>query len=422
LFVDKDGNEVDWIVGYGPPPDRFLEMVKKALAGEETYKTLAALYAKEPANVEVLFKLGRKYSSRRTPEMVAKAKELFEKVIALDPDGKAGSYTDEFLKVRIPYTQGAEFQLGQTAVFGRKSDPAPLRAFIAKYPQGPLVKQAYSYLAYYFGNQATKEDAAKFFEEYTSKFPDDKDALGAYVQRIIRDGEPLEKGIALAEKLKGLAGYPEHASYQQNLAQLYVRKGDPAKAEEEYGKDFIEDYLSSAVGALTSYANFWVQQGKNLESAEAMADLVAGTAKLKEVPSYYLSQISGVYVRLDKIDKALAVYGPEFAKKNWGDQGPLVSYASYWNRQGKNLDDALAAAQRSVDLTPDYYNFNVLGQLLFKLKRYDEALKAAEKAVELVKPMAAKYEGFPTQPYESLVKQIKDAMAKDKGGEVKKRV
>ena len=50
-------------------------------------------------------------------------------------------------------------------------------------------------------------------------------------------------------------------------------------------------------------------------------------------------------------------------------------------------------------------------QVLFKLKKYPEALKAAEKAVELVKPMAVKYEGFPIQQYENLVKQIKDAMA-----------
>ena len=352
--------------------------------------------------------------------MEKRSKELFQKVITLDPEGQKGSYTYDDLKATVPYTQAAEFALGQLASFGLKADPAPLQAFIKKYPASPLLKQAYFYLAYYFGNQATKEDAAKFFEEYTTKFPDDKNALGSYVQRIVRDGDPLDKGIAMAEKLKEMAGNPQHPSYQQNLAQLYVRKGDAAKAEEEYGKDFVDDYISSAVAALTSYANFWVQQGKNLESAEAVADLVAGTAKLKEVPSYYLSQVSGVYVRLEKIDKALAVYGPEFAKKRWGDQGALASYAAYWNRQGKNLDSALEAAQRSVELTSDYYNNNVLGQVLFKLKRYDEALKAAEKAVELVKPMTVKYEGFPTQQYESLVKQIKEAMAKDKGVEVKK--
>ena len=36
LFVDKNGKEVNWIVGYGPPADKFLEKVKKSLAGIDT--------------------------------------------------------------------------------------------------------------------------------------------------------------------------------------------------------------------------------------------------------------------------------------------------------------------------------------------------------------------------------------------------
>jgi len=216
---------------------------------------------------------------------------------------------------------------------------------------------------------------------------------------------------------KEIAGYPQNPDVQQNLAQLYVLKGAPAKAEEEFGKDFIDGYVSNAVYALTGYANFWLEQNKNLDSVEAMADLAA---KLRPDQWYTLAQVAGIYAKLGKTDKALAVYGPEFAKKNWGDQGTLSSYASFWSKQGTNLDNALAAAKKSVELTPDYYNNNVLGQLLFKLKKYDEALKAAEKAVELVRPMAVKYEGFPVQQYEKLVKDIKDAMAKEKGAEVKK--
>jgi len=349
--------------------------------------------------------------------MEAKSKELYQKVIALDPEGKLGSHTYEYFKATVTYTQAAEFELGQAASQGRKPDPAPLQAFIKKYPDGQLVKGAYTYLGYYYGYQASKEDAGKFFEEYTAKYPDDKNALGSYVERIIRDKEPVDKGIALAEKLKETAGYPENPDYQQNLAQLYVLKGDPAKAEEEYGKDFIDGYVSNAVYALTGYANFWLEQNKNLESVEAMADLAA---KLKPDQWYTLAQVAGIYAKLSKTDKALAVYGPEFAKKNWGDQGALSSYASFWNKQETNLDNALAAAKKSVELTSDYYNNYVLGQLLFKLKKYDEALKAAEKAVELVRPMAVKYEGFPVQQYEKLVKDIKDAMAKEKGAEVKK--
>ena len=205
------------------------------------------------------------------------------------------------------------------------------------------------------------------------------------------------------------------------MAQLYVLKGDPAKADEEFGKDYIDGYLSSSLSALTGYANFWVEQGKNLESVEAMADLVADlVVKVKPDQWYTLAQVAGIYGKLNKTDKALAVYGPEFAKKNWGDDGILSSYAAFWQRQGTNLDDAAAAAKKSVELAPDYWNNNILGQILFKQKKYAEALKAAEKAVELVKPMAVKYEGFPVQQYEKLVKDIKDAMAKEKGGEVKK--
>jgi tetratricopeptide (TPR) repeat protein len=349
--------------------------------------------------------------------MEAKSKELYQKVIALDPEGKTGSYTYEYLKASVPYTQAAEFELGQSSAFGRKPDPAPLQAFIKKYPESKLVKTAYSYLANYYRYQASKEDAGKFFEEYTTKFPEDKAALNAYVERIVRDKEPVDQGIVLAEKLKEIAGYPQNPEYQQKLAQLYVLKEDPAKAEEEYGNDFIDGYVSNTVYALTGYANFWLEQNKNLESVEAMADLAV---KLKPDQSYMLAQVAGIYAKLNKSDKALAVYGPEFAKKNWGDQGILSSYAAFWNKEAKNLDDALAAAKRSVELAPDYYNNNILGQILFKQKKYAEALKAAEKSVELVKPMAVKYEGYPIQQYEKLVKDIKDAMVKEKGAEVKK--
>jgi len=394
-----------------------LEKVQKSVSGGDTYLALSERYAKEPANIEVVFKLADKCGSRYSPEMEARSKELYEKVIALDPDGKLGSHTYEYYKATVPYTQAAEFELGQAAAQGRKPDPAPLQAFIKKYSESKLVKGAYTNLGYYYGYQASKEDAGKFFEEYTSKFPEDKTALSGYVERIVRDKEPVDKGITFAEKLKEIAGYPQNPEYQSNLAQLYVLKGDPAKAEEEYGKDFIDGYVSNAVYALTGYANFWIGQNKNLESVEAMAELAA---KLKPDQSNTLSQVAGIYTKLKKTDKALAIYGPEFAKKNWGDQGILAGYASFWNRQEMNLDDALAAAKKSVELAPDYYNNNVLGQILFKQKKYAEALKAAEKSVELVKPLAVKYEGFPVGQYEKLVKDIKDAMAKEKGAEVKK--
>lgn len=331
----------------------------------------------------------------------------------MDLGGRTASFYDEDLKASVTYVEASEFQLAQETAMGRKPDPAPLRAFIAKYPASPYVKNAYSYLGYYYGQMASKEDAGAFFEEWTKKYPDNKNALSSYVQRIIRDKDPVDKGLKLAEKLKELAGYPENPDYQEALANLYILKEEPDKAGEEYGKDFIDGYLQNAFFALTGYASFWLDQDKNLASVEETADIAAAfLAAKKDANAYFFGQVAGLYNRLKKTDKALAVYGPGFAKAHWDEQGTLASYASFWNRQGANLDDALAAARRSVALKSDYFNNFALAQILFKLKNYPEALTAAEKAVELAKPMAAKYEGFTTAQYDNLVKQIKEAMAK----------
>jgi tetratricopeptide (TPR) repeat protein len=331
----------------------------------------------------------------------------------MDAGGQTGSYYDEYRKATVPYVEAAEFALGQTAARGRKPDAAPLRSFIAKRPTSVLVKDAYDSLSYYYGYQAPKEDAAKFFDEAIAKYPDNKSLVSSYLERIVRDKEPVDKGIALAEKLKEKVGYPRDPDVQQNLAQLYALKGDPDKAAEEYGKDFADGYVSNAVFALTAYGSFWIEQGKNLESVEEMADIAAAAVGAKKnTPSYYLTQVAAIYSKLDKTAKALALYGPDLAKKSWDDQSALYSYAAFWSREGKNLDSAVEAARRSVELKAEYYSCFLLGQMLFKMKRYDEALKAAEKAVELAKPMAAKYEGFTTAQYENLVKQIKEAMVK----------
>jgi predicted Zn-dependent protease len=409
LLVDKTGKEIDWRVGYGPPPDRVLEWLKKALAGTDTYADLSARYAEDPNNADVVFKLAAKTAERGTPELESESKELYQKILTMDLQGQTASYYDEDYKATIPYVEAAQFALAQTTVFGRKPDPAPMMKFVQDHPKSPMTKYGYRYLSYYYGQVATQEQADKFFEEYNARFPGDRDALAAYVERIIKDKAPVDKGITLAEKLKEMAGYPRNPAFEQYLADLYILKGDQAKADEEYGKDFLDSFVSTTYYGLISFANFWTDQGRNLESAEAAADLAL---KVRPNDWFVYSQVAGVYGKVNKLDKALAVFGPDFVKKFGNEQAALSNYATFWTNAGTNLESALEAARRSVELTPDYYNYFALGQTLFKMKRYGEALRAAEKAVELAKPMATKYEGFSVQRYEKLVKDIQAATAK----------
>jgi len=135
-------------------------------------------------------------------------------------------------------------------------------------------------------------------------------------------------------------------------------------------------------GLVFDHAGFWTQNNTNLDSALAMVETAL---KLQPGNSYFLSQAAAVNMKAGREAKALELYGPAFAKKNETDATALYSYAGFWARQGKNLDDALVAAKKAVDRMPGvYYIWAALSLVHEKMKNYPEAIKAKEKALELV--------------------------------------
>jgi tetratricopeptide (TPR) repeat protein len=361
MILEPDGTEVDWFVGYSPPPEKYQEQVDRALQGIETFQSLSAQFENEPKNVEIIFKLAGKYSRRNKPE---KAADLYKQVIAIDPEGRQG--TTEFNNEKVTYTQNAEFNLGTTAMSSRPPDLAPLQAFVKKYSGGVLVKEAYSRMSAYYGRTAPKEDAAKFYEEYTARFPQDADSYAAWVSRIILDKEPLDKGISLAQKAIDLtrktlptAKEMPRVNPYQSLAQLYLLKGDKVKAAET-----ADEMIKFAAG---------------LPSPSGPMSGTAMSPVLMAAPT-----AARVYVEAGYPDKALATYGPEFMKKIMENSAMLGRYAQFWSGQAQNLESALEAAKKAIALTPDSYSsWNTMGQIYLKQKNYDEALKAAEKALSL---------------------------------------
>jgi len=348
MLLDPDGSEVDWLLGYAPPPEKFQEQLQGSLDGVETFKVLSAAYAKDPNDIAAIFKLGVKYGRRYQLDQAA---IFYNKVLALDPDGTKG--TTDFDGEMVPFTQYAEYNLGLAALTGRPPDQAPMLAFIKKYPTGKIVREAYGRLGdSYFRRQAPKEDAAKFYAEFTDRFPEDPEALDAWMSRIIADQGPFDLGIELGQKALGLMAGTPRPRITLNLAQIYQLNGDKAKA---------------------------------VETAELAVRQAAGT---EAGPNFIVPMAANVFWRADAKEKALAVYGPAFAKTAWDDPGPLVRYASFWSaQQGANRESALEAARRAVELQPNLVSaWGVLSDLHLAAKDYAEALKAAEKALELAAP------------------------------------
>jgi tetratricopeptide (TPR) repeat protein len=84
------------------------------------------------------------------------------------------------------------------------------------------------------------------------------------------------------------------------------------------------------------------------------------------------------------MDRALEFFGPKYVAKNITDANRLYTYASFWAGEGKNLESALTAATKVVELSPATpYYWGGLATVHQKLKHYDEAIAAGEKAFEL---------------------------------------
>ena len=364
VLFDPDGSMVDWHVGYDPPAEKYLEQIEKSLKGIDTFKSLSDQYAKDPENLDVIFKLAGKQNDLYRTE---KAAELYKQIVALDPEGKGGM--TEYgggrgeAPEKVSYTQYAEFNIGTAALSSRPPDPAALQAFIKKYPEGLIVRDSYQRLSgVYYQRTASKEEAAKFYEEFAGRFPKLISPLTAWVQRILQDKEPVDKGIELALKaieMQKAAPRPTGAAAERampmipgasmslNLGRLYGLKGDKAKA---------------------------------VETIDAAAKDAGDNARM-------LPSIAQAYIDIGAEDKALALYGPEFVKKNIGRAASLSPYASFWARQEKNLDSALEAAKKAVELGPENpMGWITLGTVYVKLKNAAEAVKAADKALEVAPP------------------------------------
>jgi tetratricopeptide (TPR) repeat protein len=383
MTIGGDGAEIDWTVGYDPPAETFQATLQKMIDGVDTFIALSAAYAKNPKDTATVFKMARKYGDRYDAKnSVAKYKE----VLVLDPQGKAGTYTQDYSNITAPYTEFAAFAVATETEPGAKPDMAAVKGFIAKYPKSPLVKQAYQRMGQYFAYQGTKEEAAAFFADCAAKYPNDPQVFYGWLSRINRDKGPVDKGLELAAKIEELTNFNPSPSYNQGLAQIYLLKGDKAKADKAYGKEFIENKVQSLGYDLIGYATFWSQNGGDMESAIKMGETAL---KLEPDSAYFVGQVAGIYVKAGQLPKALQLYGPAYSRMNMKDATALYQYATFWARQEKNLDDALIAAKKAVELMPTYYIYNALSQVYQKMKNMPEAIKASEKALELA-PEGAK--------------------------------
>jgi hypothetical protein len=91
---------IDWFVGYSPPAGKYKTQIEQALKGVDTFKSLSARYAKDPANIEVNFELARKQADLSRADQAAEHDKRilavygpgFAKTSSVNVSGEAKSF------------------------------------------------------------------------------------------------------------------------------------------------------------------------------------------------------------------------------------------------------------------------------------------------------------------------------------------
>ena len=181
IFVDKEGLEIDRIIGY-VPPENFISMVTDLLAGKNTIPALEKMLENNPNDFETIFKIAQKYMDRGEMEI---AKPHFNNIINDAP---------KEMKYEI---QSSHFSLAQLDL--DNGDIAGLQKFIMQFPNSDQCFSAYQIIARFYTTENDTIAEVKILKEMTEAFPGNANAMNSYAWRMTELKQNLEDALIKAK-------------------------------------------------------------------------------------------------------------------------------------------------------------------------------------------------------------------------------
>ena len=359
----------------GEPLEKFLEKYPASKLKKEVYSSLASFYL----------------SGRVKKE---DAEKFFERAFALYPDDAWLRY---YYASEAVYTKENLDRAIEVA-----EEVNPFNSSLAANTRAQL---------YALKGDLTQAEAVygkEFGEALVAGLVSNLQTYASFWIRQKTNLDSAEKALQTAIQLN-----PINYGCRQTLADYYFIAGKPEKALDIFGTEFIKMPGVRAYD-LTGYARFWVQKKQNIESAleavEMAAKLATGTAEMMDRMA--LRNAADLFYQLGKPDRALAVFGPSYIQGHTYDPLALSEYAQFWAQKKTNLESALAASEAAVKLkepTPlnRGYLWITLSSVYSALGRFEDARKAAEKAIEVGG-------GFNTDYYKSQLKKIQEEIDRKK--------
>ncbi len=313
LLLKADGTEIERICGFDGQKDSYFQTFKDFTEGKYTLQTLLAEYELKAEDLELNYKIGKRYVDRRQEEQ---SPSYFAKVIELDPEDEFGYKTE------------ASYYIASNEAC-RNKNPDPMKVFIASNTDEDFLFSSYYDLAYYYMTMNEAEQVISTYEELLAKKPEHAPLMYSMASYIFYNTmeDKYARGVELANKAMELA--PDQAvSGYYYLARYYtnIKAFDRLTASYE---EALERWPEN-----TTLMNFY-----------------AGDIHKNEIESHYDRGIELIQKALDS--------QPE---------GAHFWYTLGWLHYRKgNKKEAVAAAKKAVELMPTLKTFKDALDLFQKL-------------------------------------------------------
>lgn len=195
VFIQKDGTELDRIVGY-LPPEEYAKRLAEITAGKNTIPDLETRRNENPRDLELLSLLAEKYQNANDTEQ---AREVYESIL------------NQFSDSSDENVNKARFFLAMQDFFD--GNAATIEYFIHKNPQSVFVRSAYEEMYRFYRANGKQDEEMKILDAMVEKFPDDPGVLNSFAWRMTEVELNLEEALEYAQKAVALtAGDPQGQS------------------------------------------------------------------------------------------------------------------------------------------------------------------------------------------------------------------
>ncbi len=221
LVAMADGREIDRVLGYDPPVEKFKDRIEEAYKGEYTFLNLTQAYEKDSTDLVVIARLTKKYQSHYNFD---KMTEFSAKIL---------KQPEKARQIMLPFGKDkAEVSAYEFAMYASAySGPEAVLTFVNEFPNSTYLDDVFGDFWRALLNKDQQEKALEVFDKLIIKFPENSALIGSYLSYCSRSKTNYDRGIELADRLYKSKDGKVDLGFAASYADLLIEKSDIKKVQ-----------------------------------------------------------------------------------------------------------------------------------------------------------------------------------------------